>query len=315
MSSTGEIITLRDGRRAVVHRHGADTGRRVVVFCHPAPGSGAFDPDPAATRLAGVTLLALDRPGYGGSDPATDWADVPTAADDLAELIDQRRLGRVAVAGWSAGGRVALALAARRPDLVRRVAVLATPAPDEEVPWLDPGQRDLTAGLRDRPPADVRAQLDAALAGLVPPDPRDPAALRLLGANPADRAAPADPGAGTRIGDMLAEAFAQGVRGMADDIAGYSLRPWGFTPDQVGAATLLLYGADDALAGPEHGRWWRDALPDARLEVVPNAGHLLVVPSWPRVLDHLVGPPMRATSAREAVAFIRRAAGPPRPVR
>ncbi|MFI7436073.1 alpha/beta fold hydrolase [Micromonospora haikouensis] len=315
MSSTGEMITLRDGRRMAVHRSGADTGRRVVLSCHPAPGSGAFDPDPAATRLAGVTLLAPDRPGYGGSDPATGWADVPAAADDLAELIDQRGLGRVAVAGWSAGGRVALALAARRPDLVRRVAVLATPAPDEEVPWLDPAQRDMIAALRDRPVAEVRGELDAALAALVPADPRDPAAVRLLGANQADQAALGDPGTAARIGDMLAEAFAQGARGMVDDIAGYSLRPWGFTPDQVRAATLLLYGADDALAGPEHGRWWRDALPDARLEVVPDAGHLLVTQSWRRALDHLVGPPARATSAREAVALILRASSPPRPVR
>ncbi|MCX4472919.1 Pimeloyl-[acyl-carrier protein] methyl ester esterase [Micromonospora sp. MW-13] len=308
MSSTGEIITLRDGRRAMVHRLGAEAGRRVVVFCHPAPGAGAFDPDPAATRAAGVTLLALDRPGYGRSDPATGWADVPSAADDLAELLDQRGLGPVPVVGWSAGGRVALALAARRPELVRRLAVLATPAPDEEVPWVDPGQREQLAALRGQPVEQVRDRLDAELAGLVPADPQDPQALRtLLGAGPADEAALATPGAARQFADLLATAFAQGARGLVDEIAGYVLRPWGFTPDQVRAATLLLYGADDALAGPEHGRWWRDALPDARLEVVPDAGHLLVVPSWARVLDYLVGPPTRATSAREAVAYILRA--------
>ncbi|MFF3867622.1 alpha/beta fold hydrolase [Micromonospora sp. NPDC001898] len=307
MSSTGEIIALRDGRRAVVHRLGAG-GNRVVVFCHSAPGAGAFDPDPAVTRAAGVTLLAVDRPGYGGSDPATGWADVPAAADDLAEVLDQRGLGPVPVVGWSGGGRVALALAARRPELVSRLAVLATPAPDEEVPWVDPGQRDMMATLRGQPVDQVRARLDAGLAGMVPADPWDARAYRmLLGAGPADQPALDAPGAARRIGDMLAEAFAQGARGMVDDIAGYVLRPWGFTPDQVRAATLLLYGADDGLAGPEHGRWWRDALPDARLEVVPDAGHLLVVPAWSRVLNHLVGPPARSTSAREAVAFILRA--------
>ncbi|WP_320066107.1 alpha/beta hydrolase [Micromonospora sp. RTGN7] len=308
MSSTGEIVTLRDGRRAAVHRLGTEAGDRVVVFCHAAPGSGAFDPDPAATRAARVTLLALDRPGYGGSDPATGWADVPAAADDLADVLDQRGLGPVPVVGWSGGGRVALALAARRPDLVSRLVVLATPAPDEELPWIDPGQRDTLAALRGQPLDQVRAQLDAALAGVVPADPQHPQGYRtLLGAGPADQAALDAPGAAHRLGDMLAEAFAQGVRGIVDDIAGYALRPWGFTPGQVGAATLLLYGADDALARPEHGRWWRDALPDARLEVVPDAGHLLVVPSWARVLDHLVGPPTRNTSVREAVALILRA--------
>ncbi|MGC4806209.1 alpha/beta fold hydrolase [Micromonospora sp. DT233] len=308
MSSTGEIVTLSDGRRAAVHRLGAQAGNRVVVFCHATPGSGAFDPDPAATRAARVSLLAVDRPGYGGSDPTTGWADVPTAADDLAAVLEARGLGPVPVVGWSGGGRVALALAARRPDLVSRVALLATPAPDEEVPWVDPPQRDMVAALRGQPLDEVRARLDAALAPMVPADPQDPRAYGpLLDVGPADQATLAAPGAARRLGDMLAGAFAQGARGMVDDLAGFTLRPWGFTPAQVGADTLLLYGADDARTGPEHGRWWRDALPDARLEIVPDAGHLLVVPSWARVLDHLVGPPPRGTSAREAVAFILRA--------
>jgi pimeloyl-ACP methyl ester carboxylesterase len=51
---------------------------------------------------------------------------------------------------------------------------------------------------------------------------------------------------------------------------------------------LLLYGSHDPLAGPRHGRWWAERLPDAQLEVVPDAGHLLVVPTWARTLSHLV---------------------------
>ena len=53
------------------------------------------------------------------------------------------------------------------------------------------------------------------------------------------------------------------------------------------AKTLLLYGSRDPLAGPRHGRWWNERLPDARLEVAPGAGHLLVIPMWARVLSHL----------------------------
>ena len=63
-----------------------------------------------------------------------------TAADDLAGVLDCLPVERVGVVGWSAGGRVALALAARRPDLVDRVVVLATPAPDEEVPRIERGR-------------------------------------------------------------------------------------------------------------------------------------------------------------------------------
>jgi pimeloyl-ACP methyl ester carboxylesterase len=85
---------------------GAITGR-TVVFCHSAPGSGGFDPDPQATAERGVTLIGVDRPGYGSSDPVSDgsWADVGTVADDLAEILDHMGTGPVGLAGWSAGGR------------------------------------------------------------------------------------------------------------------------------------------------------------------------------------------------------------------
>ena len=86
---------------------------------------------------------------------------------------------------------------------------------------------------------------------------------------------------------MLRAAFAQGARGLAADIAGYCLQPWGFQSEVVRAETLLLYGARDPLAEPRHGRWWESRLPDARLEIVPGAGHLLVIPMWARVLSHL----------------------------
>jgi pimeloyl-ACP methyl ester carboxylesterase len=75
---------------------------------------------------------------------------------------------------------------------------------------------------------------------------------------------------------------------MVADIAGYMLRPWGFDPADVRVPVLLGYGARDAQIGPAHGEWWARQLPDAALEVVPGAGHLVVVPLWGRVLDHLV---------------------------
>jgi len=86
---------------------------------------------------------------------------------------------------------------------------------------------------------------------------------------------------------MLRAAFVQGAHGLAADIAAYCLQPWGFHPEDVRAETLLLYGSHDPLADPRHGHWWQSQLPEARLEVVPGAGHLLVIPMWARVLAHL----------------------------
>lgn len=288
-------FVLESGRRVAVHRTTTQAawfpaeGERVVVLCHSAPGAGIFDPDPVETRARNVRLLSVDRPGYGGSSPvgARGWATVASAADDLAAVLDSLYVERAGVVGWSAGGRVALALAARRPDLVERVVVLGTPAPDAEVPWIAPEQRDELERLRGLSPSAAHAELGARLASLVPEDPHSDEALWLLGAGPADDAALRADGVRGRLGEMLRAAFVQGARGLAADIAGYCLQPWGFDPEAVQAKTLLLYGSRDPLAGPPHGRWWQSRLPDARLEVAPGAGHLLVVPLWSRVLSFL----------------------------
>jgi pimeloyl-ACP methyl ester carboxylesterase len=287
-------VVLGCGRRVAVHRKAPPAGRggneRIVVLCHSAPGAGAFDPDPVQTQGANVTLISVDRPGYGRSEPvsAGEPATVALAADDLAAVLDSLQVERAGVVGWSAGGRVALALAARRPDLVDRVAVVATPAPDEEVPWIAPEERDELRRLAELTPEAAHAELCARLRSVVPADPFAADALWLLAAGPADAAALNVAGARTSLGEMLSSAFAEGVGGLAADIAGYSLRPWGFEPEAVEAETLLVYGSHDPLAWPRHGRWWHERLPHARLHVEAGAGHLLVIPTWARVLSHLV---------------------------
>lgn len=283
-------MVVRDGGRWVaVHRLAdGDTGQ-TVVLCHPAPGAGTFDPVPEQTWARGMTLLAADRPGYGQSDPVPtgEWASVGAAADDVAVVLERAASGPVGVVGWSAGGRVALALAARRPDLVDRVVVLGTPAPHEQVPWLPREQQEALAGLRGLEADAVHATLSRRLAPLIPPDASTAEALGLLAVSAADGPALAQPGARDRLSRMLAAAFTQGADGLAGDIAGYCLQPWGFEPEAVRAKTLLLYGSRDPVAGTRHGTWWQKHLPNARLEVAPGAGHLLILLRWQRALAHL----------------------------
>jgi pimeloyl-ACP methyl ester carboxylesterase len=284
------MTILRNGRTVAVHdlTPDAPVGAPVVLLCHAAPGSGAFDPDPAATAAHGVRLLSLDRRGYGASDPVEDaFATVGRAADDAAALLaDVPPHGAVAgVAGWSAGGRVALALAARHPGLVGRVAAIGTPAPDEEVPWYGDENRAMVDALRGLPPGAATAALTTALAAL-PVDPDG--LLALAGVAEAD-AAVLTPPVRDRLRAMLDVATAQGLTGVVADLAGYALAGWGFTPSQVAADVLLAYGVDDERVPPAHGEWYRDRLPSAELQLWPGVGHLVVVPAWGRVLDHLLG--------------------------
>jgi pimeloyl-ACP methyl ester carboxylesterase len=187
-------------------------------------------------------------------------------------------------------------LAARRPELVGRVAVIGTPAPDEEVTWIPEEQRAGIDALRGAPAADAHAALTAAIAPMLAGMTGD-ARFGLVGIDEADGAVLAQPGVADRLRMMLDEALAQGGTGMIADIAGYTLggwqaggvgstQLWGFAPADVKAEVLLGYGAAD-FVGPAHGEWWQQGLPHARLEIVPDVGHLLVVPFWERALAHL----------------------------
>lgn len=252
-------MVLRDmDRRVAVHRPAPGELGRTVVVCHSAPGGGLFDPDPAHTRAYGVTLLAPDRPGYGRSDPlpAGAWASVGSAADDLAAVLDHSDQAPVGVVGWSAGGRVALALAARRPALVDRVVVVATPAPNDHVPWIPPEQQAGLDSLRGQMPDKVQSVLEQQFAPLTPPTVSAADTLPMVGASDADAALLAHGGARERLVGMLEAGFAQGPIGLVGDLAGYTLQPWGFEPKDVLAETLLLYGTRDPIAGPPHGAWW-----------------------------------------------------------
>ena len=291
----GEVsrVTLPNGRQVAVHRLAEGTTGRMVVLCHPAPGAGTFDPDPGQTALRDITLLGIDRPGYGESDPlaSNEWATVDRSAADLADVLDSLGAvasGPVGLAGWQAGGLVALALSARRPELVERIVVFGTPAPEKEVRWLPAPLRDRLDALRGEPPAAAQESLGELFAEAATSDPNSLRALDLLGGAGLDSASlDSVPGSRQRLADMLACAFAQGAAGLAADVAGYCLRPWSFEPSDVNAKTLLLYGSRDPYAANRHATWWQKRLPNARMEMLPGAGPLAIVRSWKRALSHL----------------------------
>lgn len=277
-------ITTEDGRRIAVRVTGSDDGLP-VLFGHSAPGSRVFDPDPAATTASGIRLITVDRPGYGGSERLTAGVapTIPLYADDCATVLDQLGIRAAAVAGWSAGGRVALALAARRPDLVRAVALIATPAPDEHVSWIGPQEKQMIATL----PSDPAAAVPVLEQMLTPMAANREARLRMVGGGPAEQAALADAELRASVESMLDEALAAGPAGVAADLASYTVAPWGFDPRAVGAPVHCWYGAADAVVSPAHGQWWVDQAADGTLTVVPELGHLLIRPVWAEVLGWL----------------------------
>ena len=66
-------------------------------------------------------VAALDLRGHGRSDRPDGRYDFPTLAGDVAGAVDALGWRGVYAAGHSTGGALALIVAARRPELVRRV--------------------------------------------------------------------------------------------------------------------------------------------------------------------------------------------------
>ena len=122
-----------------------------VLLLHPLGVDRSFWADvvPALTG-AGFSALTYDFPGHG----ATPVPDEPYTIEDLAEqaaaLLEQAGHRQVDVVGVSLGGLVAQQLAAARPELVRRLAVVDAVAvypPALQEQWRDRAERTPAAGM------------------------------------------------------------------------------------------------------------------------------------------------------------------------
>jgi len=111
-----------------------DTGKgdEVVCFSHGLLWSTEmYRPQIAALRQR-YRCVAWDHRGQGRSDvPDGDEASIEDCAADAIALIEGLDVGAVHFVGLSMGGFVGMRVAARRPELVRSLALLET-APDPE---------------------------------------------------------------------------------------------------------------------------------------------------------------------------------------
>lgn len=286
--STPRTITLPDGRTLGFDDVG-DADGTPVLFVHGTPDSRrARHPDDAIAAQLGIRLVAVDRPGFGAStvDPA---ATLGSVADDLVALADALGIDRWRPFGWSAGSVYALAVAARHPDRVARVAVAAGLVPFEA--YATPGILDDADGGRWMV-AELGAELGPAglaeaAAPMVAPFPCDDVLARdhiRESADPFRRGELASvPGAEDAMVNGLVDSVAGGLAGIVRDVE-LQVEP----PDVDWAAITcpvdLTYGARDTTAPPSFGRWWAARLRWAELTVVPDAGHLVALTHWRHIL-------------------------------
>lgn len=208
-----------------------------------------------ALTAAGYRVILFDNRGVGDSSPGSEGFTMGDLTEDLAVVVEKVAGGRAHVVGTSMGARMAQRLALTRPELVDRLVLLAARGRADAA--LSTFARAQMA-LHDQQialPTEVRATLSA-LANLSPASLRDETTatdwLAMLAMSPAI------PPRGVR------EQFAAALTDFPASVSHLSA---------ITAPTLVVSFADDRLSPPHHGTEVADAIPQARHEVVADAGH------------------------------------------
>ena len=291
-------VTLPDGRVLAADVVGDPVGVP-VVYLHGAPDCRlARHPNDAIAEQLGVRLIAVDRPGWGASDPLPPGEGVREWADDLAVLLDDLGVERCRVAAWSAGAPFAWGAAAGLPGRIDRVITFGAVAPLEAM--ADPTDRRAFEASTARHGV-VEAVLDGLLAEdlaaemasyLLPPAPVDldlarDAVLENLG--PGTRAhLESIPGLVEQLAASLAASVDRhGDAGLVTDITVQFRMGLLREIDAVACPVTLVHGDRDPIAGPGVGKWLASRLLTGEVVTWP-VGHQGLLTEWPRWLELLV---------------------------
>lgn len=239
---------------------------------------GAFSPRLSFRRVAErlaphMRAIAVDFPGFGDSEKpsAKRYAyGVAAFAEAIADLFGGLGLSRAHVLGHGLGGAVALRLAASRPELVKRLALIAPLAHPAGAPLrMRPLLAPMVGGLLFRQLAGKSLYFRVYRERVNPTiESKDLEQYYEALCSPASRAA------------LLAT-----LRDAQDS------RPVIADCRRVRAPTLLIWGRNDRLFPIEHGRYLSREMPHAGLEILTcsHAPHEEVPEDTARVLLDFFG--------------------------
>jgi pimeloyl-ACP methyl ester carboxylesterase len=206
-------------------------------------------------------VIAVDLPGFGGSDNFGGRVEIGHYVDTLIQLLNRLEVQRVKVIGHSLGGIIAAQFAAQHPSRTAALVLVATGvSPRRQQVLL---LRGLAASIwllnRSRLPlfgVAVRAAMAAAPLRrfLLRPIIHDPAAISRELATDMMTGAGSSPGATAALNAALRAIRHPDLRGVV-------------------CPTLIVGGACDRMAPLASLDHLAGAIADARKEVVADAGH------------------------------------------
>jgi len=220
-----------------------------------------WDPTFLAELGHSFRVIAPDNRGVGGSELGEAELSVEAMAADMESLLDSLGVGALPVVGWSMGGFVAQVLAARAPQRVSALALLATDPGGPGAVRADPA---VWARLCDHS-GSPREQATRLISLLFPP-PLAAEIDREFG----EVVAAARAGLATRT--LLAQ-----ERAME---AWHQQRP---PLDGAAMPAAILHGELDEVIPAANAELLSARLPGARVEVLEGCGHALMAQEPARV--------------------------------
>ncbi len=102
-----------------------------LILLHGGLGSVDMFSEILPSLAASRQVIGVDLQGNGHTADVDRPFSFEHMADDVAALIQHLKLGKADVAGYSLGGAVALHLAMRHPELVRKLVLISIPFASE----------------------------------------------------------------------------------------------------------------------------------------------------------------------------------------
>lgn len=225
-----------------------------LVFVHGAGDSAAIW-DKQIERLgAAHDALALDLPGHGQRLNEAAFYDHEQNGVEVLRQVQQRGFGRPVLIGHSMGGAVVLSAVLSKPAIPRAVVLVASGARLRMPPNLVEAARQKAERA---PPGQVGGSLvplDVAVSASVSPETR--AWLE------------------ARVGQSTAQATYADF--LANDRFDLLVRL-----AEVTLPALVLAGEDDQMTPPKFQSFLAERLGNARLTLLPDAGHYVHVEQAP----------------------------------
>lgn len=250
LATTEQTIAVGGLRLHTARRQG--TSKMPLLLLHGLGGS-MESWGPLLEAMPDRDIFMIDAPGAGRSQTPMLPLRLKGTADHIAKALAALNVEQVDVLGFSLGGTIAQELAYRHPAMVNKLILVATVPGLGLVPGKIRAQIALLSTRRHKHRDAAERDMPIICGGRTA---RDPDALKML-----------------LDGRTLYPPTTRGYRYQQMSVMGWSSLLW---LHRVAAPTLVIMGEEDPIVRSQNGTLLKWRLPDARLEVIPGAGHMML---------------------------------------